>query len=46
MDKITPSTSQLLIHQTHDGQTRPAIQLEGETIWLNHKPMACLGGNT
>lgn len=40
MDKTTPSTSQLLIYQTQDGQTRLEVQLEGETVWLSQKLMA------
>jgi len=40
MDNTTPSTSQLLIYQTEDGQTRLEVRLEDETVWLSQKLMA------
>ena len=40
MDNTTPSTSQLLIYQTPDGQTRLEVRLEDETVWLSQKLMA------
>lgn len=39
-------TSQFLIYQPQDGQTRPGVRLEGETAWLHQKRMACQESNT
>jgi hypothetical protein len=33
-------TSQLIIYQTKDGQTRLEVRLEDETVWLSQKLMA------
>jgi hypothetical protein len=39
-------TSQLLIYQTEDGQSRLEVRLVGETDLLSQKQMAYLEGNT
>jgi len=39
------TNSQHIIHQTKDGQTRPEVRLENETVWLSQKRMACLESN-
>jgi hypothetical protein len=40
MDKAPFSTSELLLYQTEDGQSRIQVRLEGETVWLTQKLMA------
>ncbi len=34
------STSQIILYQTKDGQTRLDVRLEDETVWLSQKMMA------
>lgn len=35
-----PSTGQLLVYQTDDGQVKLDVRLEGETVWLTQQLMA------
>ncbi len=39
---LTPPTSQLILYQTEDGQTRLEVRLEDESVWLSQKLMADL----
>lgn len=36
------STSELLLYQTEDGQTRVQVRLENETVWLSQAAMVKL----
>ncbi|MBV6505477.1 MAG: hypothetical protein ILNGONEN_01039 [Syntrophorhabdaceae bacterium] len=38
----TPNSSQLVIYQTQDGQTRLQVRLDQETVWLTLNQMADL----
>lgn len=35
-----PNSSQIVIYQTEDGQTKLDVRLENETVWLTQKLMA------
>lgn len=37
-----PNSSQIVIYQTEDGQTKLDVRLEKETIWLTQSDMAIL----
>jgi len=39
-DKGLQTTSQILIYQAEDGQTKIEVQLQDETVWLTQKHMA------
>lgn len=39
-DKGLQTTSQILIYQTEDGQTKIEVQLQDETVWLTQRHMA------
>ena len=39
-EKGLPTTSQILIYQSEDGQTKIEVQLQDETVWLSQKYMA------
>ena len=36
----TPNSSQIIIYQTEDGQTKLDVRLENETVWLTQKLMS------
>ena len=38
--KGTPSTSEILLYQTGENQTRIEVKLDGETVWLSQAQMA------
>ena len=46
MNKESPVNFQHIIHQTEDGCPRLQFRLEGKTVWLSRKRMACLESNT
>lgn len=35
-----PNSSQIIVYQTEDGQTKLDVRLENETVWLTQKLMA------
>lgn len=39
-EKALQTTSQILIYQAEDGQTKIEVQLQDETVWLSQKHMA------
>jgi hypothetical protein len=39
-EKSLHTTSQILIYQAEDGQTKIEVQLQAETVWLSQKQMA------
>jgi hypothetical protein len=41
-EKALQTTSQILIYQSEDGQTKIEVQLQDETVWLSQKHMADL----
>ncbi len=41
-EKGLQTTSQILIYQSEDGQTKVEVQLQDETVWLSQKHMADL----
>ena len=42
----TEQTSQIIIYQAKDGQTRLDVRLEDETVWLTQEQMADLYGKS
>ncbi|SDB53186.1 hypothetical protein SAMN05660653_02629 [Desulfonatronum thiosulfatophilum] len=40
--EVAPSSGQLLVYQTENGQVRLDVRLEGETVWLTQQHMAKL----
>src|SRR5208283_4011464 len=39
-ERPTPAGSEIVLYQTEDGQSRIAVRLEGDTVWLTQRQLA------